>query len=99
MSGVYHDESLAVDFLREAGSVRTPDALFEAQPPEMWPRFGRSRMWRDDVAAGMITLGPDLSRRLLGTDFAICGCVTNAGTAAPYPPTDPTIVVPGAFPN
>ena len=46
-------------------------------------------MWRDDVAAGMITLGPDLSRRLLGTDFAICGCVTNAGTAALYPSAVP----------
>ena len=83
LSAVYHDEPLVVDFLREAGSIRTPAAPFEVQPPEMLCCFGRSRMCRDVVAAtGMIPLGPDLSRRFLGTYFAICGCVANVGIAA-----------------
>ena len=32
LSDVYRDVSLAMDFLREAGSIRTPAAVFEAEP-------------------------------------------------------------------
>ena len=32
LSAVYRDVSLAMDFLREAGSIRTPAAVFEAEP-------------------------------------------------------------------
>ena len=32
LSDVYRDVSLAMDFLREAGSIRTPAAMFEAEP-------------------------------------------------------------------
>ena len=32
LSDVYRDVSLAMDFLREAGSIRTPAAIFEAEP-------------------------------------------------------------------
>ena len=30
LSDVYHDVRLALDFLREAGSIRTPAAMYEA---------------------------------------------------------------------
>ena len=32
LSEVYRDVSLAMDFLREAGRIRTPAAMFEAEP-------------------------------------------------------------------
>jgi len=32
LSDVYRDVSLAMDFLREAGRIRTPAAMFEAEP-------------------------------------------------------------------
>ncbi len=32
LSDVYRDASLALDFLREAGGIRTPAAMFESRP-------------------------------------------------------------------
>ena len=32
LSDVYRDVSLAMDFLRDAGRIRTPAAMFEAEP-------------------------------------------------------------------
>ena len=32
LADVYHDVSLALDFLHEAGGIRTPAAMYEAVP-------------------------------------------------------------------
>ena len=85
LSGVYHDEPLAVGFLREAGIIRNPAALFEVHPLDVLCRFGRSRVGRNDFRASMIPLVLELSSGFMGTDFAICGCVTNSGIVALCP--------------